>query len=194
MFVGDQHHSNICRVALEKVKGRLQGVSIPFREGFNSGIVPMIQSPDGSFFVGGTNRGWGSVGPKAFSLERLVWTGKVPFELFDMKVKPDGFDLAFTGKVDPTIAGDPKSYDMTTFSYIYRADYGSPEVDQTTPTIKSATVGPDGKSVRLVVDGLKVGSIHQLDLAKLRPAAGTPEAGTPPLHPVVYYTLWNLPE
>ncbi|CAA9394471.1 MAG: probable large, multifunctional secreted protein, partial [uncultured Phycisphaerae bacterium] len=107
LFVGDQHHSNITRCVLEKVNGRLQGVAIPFASGFASGIVPMLQSPkDGSLFVGGTNRGWGSVGPKPFALERVVWTGKVPFELYDMKVAPDGFTLTFTEPVDKATAGD----------------------------------------------------------------------------------------
>jgi hypothetical protein len=189
LFIGDQHHSNIVRGVMEKVNGRYQGVIIPLRYGFSSGIVPMIQAPDGSVFVGGTNRGWGAVGPKEFALERMVWTGKTPFEMYDMKVQPDGFVITFTEPVDKATAGDVKNYDLKTFSYIYQADYGSPEVDQTTPTVKSATVADDGKSVRLVVDGLKIGSIHELHVPKLRSAQGD----KPVVHPVAYYTLWNIP-
>jgi hypothetical protein len=198
LFVGDQHHSNVTRVVLEKVNGRSQGVAIPFRSGFGSGIVPMTQAPDGSFLVGGTNRGWGSLGPKEFALERLIWTGKAPFEIYDMKVQPDGFVLTFTQPVDKATAGDVKNYDLKTYAYIYQAEYGSPEVDQTTPTVKSATVGEDGKSVRLVVDGLQIGHVHELHADNLRSAggegAGGAEGGKPLLHPVAYYTLWNLPE
>ena len=126
-------------------EGTLPGRCFPFREGFASGIVPMIQAPDGSFFVGGTNRGWGSVGPKPFALERLVWTGKVPFEMYNVKLAHDGFDITFTEPVDKAAAGTVASYKMNTFRYIYRSEYGSPEVDPTTPTIKSATVSDDGK-------------------------------------------------
>ena len=43
---------------------------------------------------------------------------------------------------------------MKTYTYIYRADYGSPEVDETTPTITKVEVGKDGKSVRLYVGRL----------------------------------------
>ncbi len=135
LFVGDQTHSTVMRVFLEKVNGRYQGACFPFRSGFGSGNVPMRFAPDGSLIVGGTNRGWGSRGPKPFALERLVWTGKTPFEIHEMHAKPDGFELTFTQPVDPKTAGDPKSYSMKTFTYIYRAEYGSPEVDQTTPTI-----------------------------------------------------------
>ena len=88
----------------------------------------------------------GRRGPKEFSLERLVWTGKTPFEMYDMKLSPDGFDVTFTEPVDKATAGDAANYKLTTFRYIYRADYGSPEVDPTTATIKQAKAAPDGKS------------------------------------------------
>jgi hypothetical protein len=189
MFVGDQHHSNITRVVLDKVNGRYNSVAIPFRKGFASGVVPMMQVPDGSFFVGGTNRGWGSVGPKEFALERLAWTGKTPFEIFDMKVTPDGFELSFTEPVDRALAEDTKNYDLKTYTYIYRAEYGSPVVDETKATAKSAKVSEDGKRVRLVVDGLEIGHIHELHVDNLRSA----RTNTALLHPVAYYTLWNIP-
>ena len=38
---------------------------------------------------------------KPYSLERLVWTGKMPFEIHEMRAKPDGFELTFTKPVDP---------------------------------------------------------------------------------------------
>src|ERR1043166_778119 len=60
LFVGDQTHSTVMRVSLEKVNGRYQGVCFPFRQGFGSGNVPLCFAQDGSLFVGGTRRGWGS--------------------------------------------------------------------------------------------------------------------------------------
>ncbi len=188
LFVGDQTYSTVMRVSLEKVNGRYQGACYPFRQGFGSGNVPVRFGKDGSLFVGGTSRGWGSRGTKPFAVERLVWTGKVPFEVREMKAKPDGFELTFTKPVDPATAGDVKSYLMKTFTYIYRADYGSPEVDATTPKITKVQVGQDNKSVRLWVDGLQEGHIHDLALAGVRSAEGRPL-----LHPQAYYTLNYLP-
>ena len=189
LFVGDQHHSNITRVVLEKVNGRYQGVAVPFRSGFASGVVPVIQAPDGSLLAGGTNRGWGSVGPKEYALERVVWTGKTPFELLDMKIRPDGFELRFTQPLDRATAADVKSYSMQTFTYIYQAEYGSPEVDRTKPTIRAAAVTDDGLRVRLTVDGLQIGHIHELRMPGVRAAAGNAAL----LHPIAWYTLWNIP-
>ena len=188
LFVADQSHSNVARLGLEKVKGKYQGWAIPFRRGFGSGIVPMVQAGDGSWFVGGTNRGWGSTGSKPFALERFAWTGKTPFELLDMKLQSDGFELSFTQPVNLKTAVDPNSYDLSTFTYIYQSSYGSPEVDKTEPTIKNITVSPDGLKVKLTIDGLVVGSIHELHMEGVKNAADQ----KPLLHTVVYYTLWNL--
>ena len=86
-------------------------------------------------------------------------------------------------------AGDVESYKLTTYTYIYQATYGSPEVDSTTPTIKSATVAADGKSVRLKIDKLQAGHVHELHLDGVKSATGMPL-----LHPQAYYTLNYLPE
>jgi glucose/arabinose dehydrogenase len=189
LFVGDQTHSTVMRVALEKVNGHYQGACFPFRAGFGSGALSLLMTKDGSMFVGGTNRGWGSRGSQPYSLDRVVWTGKTPFEVLTMHAQPAGFELKFTEKVDPATAGDVKSYKMNTFTYIYQAQYGSPEVDATTPAISKAEVSPDGLSVRLVVDKLQEGHVHELHLDGVRSAAGQPL-----LHPVGYYTLNYIPQ
>ena len=189
LFVGDQAHSTVMRVFLEKVQGHYQGACFPFRQGFGSGSLSLLMTKDGSLFVGGTNRGWGSRGSKPYSLDRLVWTGKAPFEIHEMRAKPDGFELTFTHEVDATTAADSKSYTLETYTYIYQADYGSPEVDRTMPSIKSAVVAADRRSVRLVVEQLQEGHVHELTLPGVRSAQGLPL-----LHPAAYYTLNYLPQ
>jgi glucose/arabinose dehydrogenase len=188
LFVGDQTHSTVMRVYLEKVKGRYQGACFMFRQGFDSGNLALEMAPDGSLFVQGTDRGWGARGGKPFALQRLLWTGRVPFEVREMRARSDGFELTFTEPVDPAIAGSTGSYKMETYTYIYQASYGSPEVDKTTPAITSAEVAKDGLSVRLKVDGLVEGHIHELDLSGVRSATGQPL-----LHKTAYYTLNYLP-
>ena len=188
LFVGDQSASTIMRVDLEQVDGRYQGACFPFREGFGSGCLPVLMTPEGSMFVGGTNRGWGSRGSKPFALERLDWTGKVPFEVLTMRARPDGFALTFTQPVDPRIAGDPKSYSLRTHTYIYQSTYGSPEVDETRPAVERAEVSEDGKTVRLHVSRLVEGHIHELHLDGLRSVDSVPL-----LHKEAYYTMNAIP-
>ena len=189
LFVGDQTHSTVMRVYLEQVKGHYQGACFPFRQGFGSGALSLLMTPEGSLFVGGTNRGWGSRGSQPYSLDRLVWTGKTPFEVHEMRAKPDGFELTFTEPVDPATAANPQSYKLSTYTYIYQSVYGSPEVDGTTPTITKAAVAADGKSVRLTVDKVQEGHVHELHLDGIKSAQGQPL-----LHPTAYYTLNYIPD
>ena len=184
LFVLDQNFSNVLRVHLEKVNGVYQGACFHFLKGFKSGNLVARMSPDGALFVGGTSRGWGSVGPESFALERVDWTGDVPFEVLKMSLTKDGFDLIFTQPVDSKTAGDLASYSLKTHDYLYRARYGSPEVDQTTGTVVSAKVGSDNKSVSLKIDGLKKGHVHTLKMLGVRS-----HEGLPLLHPEGYYTL-----
>ena len=88
------------------------------------------------------------------------------------------------------MGGDVKSYAMETFTYIFQAEYGSPEVDRTRPTIRQASVSGDSLRVRLRVDGVQAGHIHEVKLPGVRAAAGK----APLLHPVAWYTLRNVPK
>lgn len=188
LFVGDQSESTIMRCFLEKVDGHYQGACFPFREGIGSGTLSMLITDNGSLFVGGTNRGWASRGPKAGSLERVGWTGKVPFEIHEMRARPDGFELTFTQPVDEATAKETDSYQLESYGYIYQATYGSPVVDQSHPTITSATVSQDRKRVHLKIEGLKPGNVHELIASGLRS-----EKGMPLLHKEAYYTLNRIP-
>ncbi|HYT87983.1 MAG TPA: hypothetical protein VEL76_04630 [Gemmataceae bacterium] len=188
VFVGDQANSIVSRVFLEKVEGEYQGACFPFRQGFQCGVLRMCWGKDGSMFAGQTNRGWGSAGGKPYGLQRLVWSGKVPFEIHEMRARPDGFELTFTEPVDPATAGDVKSYAMKCWTYYHHSTYGCKDVDPHALTIKSATVGEGGKSVRLVVDGLRATYVQELRLPGMRSRDGRPL-----LHPDAYYTLNRIP-
>jgi hypothetical protein len=189
LLVGDQSHSTVMRVTLEKVNGHYQGACYMLRNGFASGNLALELEADGSLMVYGTDRGWGARGGKPFALQRLVWTGVMPFEVREMRARPDGFELEFTEPVDPATAGNPGSYTMETYTYIYQSDYGSPEVDRTKPVIRSAVVSSDERRVHLIVDGLVEGHVCELHLPGVRSAQGQPV-----LHDAAYYTLNFVPK
>ena len=188
LFVGDQSHSTVMRMFLEKVNDRYQGACFPFRQGFDSGNLALEFADDASLFVYGTDRGWGARGGKPFALQRLIWTGRTPFEIHEMRVKPDGFEFTFTEPVDPQTAGNPASYTVKTYTHIFQSSYGSPKVDETTPAIKSVTVAPDHRSARLVIESLVEGSVHEFHLPGV-----TSEKGAALLHDAAYYTLNQIP-
>ncbi len=189
LYVGEQTHSQVQRVCLEKVKGLYQGAVFHFLEGFEAGIIPLRYDNDtGVMFAGGSNRGWASRGSKPFTFERVKWTGKTPFEILTMTANSDGFTLNFTAPVDPASAGNPASYAMNAFTYIFQSDYGSPEVDQATPKVTAAEVSPDRKSVHLKIDGLVRGHVHHLTANAVK--SGT---GDSLWHPEAWYTLNEIP-
>jgi hypothetical protein len=195
VFVTDQSHSVLMRCSLETIDGIMQGACFPFREGFGSGSLAVQFAPDGSLYVGGTNRGWGSRGGGDYALERLVFTGKLPFEIRAMKATPDGFELEFTSPVDKATAADVKSYAARGFTYIYQADYGSPVVDEAPCEIVRATPSADGLKVRLEMTNLREGVIHELKCPGVRSAAsGAIPAGLPLLHDTGWYTLNRRPK
>lgn len=189
LFVGDQGQSKIMRVYLEKIKGVYQGVAFPFREGFSSGILRLNWGSDGSIIAGMTSRGWGSTGPDKFGLQRLTWNGKIPFEMKTVKAQPDGFEIEFTQPVDVKKARDVNSYDLTSFTYKYGHNYGSPVINQGNCPIRAIEVSQDKLKVRLVVDSLKPGYIHEIKAPGIRSVDNYSL-----LHDYGYYTLNNIPE
>ncbi|HUR60671.1 MAG TPA: hypothetical protein VM029_23320, partial [Opitutaceae bacterium] len=148
-FISDQGQSKIMRMTLEKVKGVWQGASYAFREGFDAGIVRISHGDDGVMFVGETARGWGSVGPKQQGIERLNWTGETPFEIKEVRARPDGFELTFTQPVDRATAEKPESYGVSGFTYYYHRAYGSAPMNRMACPVRKVIVAPDGLSVRL---------------------------------------------
>ncbi len=189
LFIGEFTLAGVNRVFLEKVDGEYQGACFPFRQGFASAVLRLSQGEDGSVFAGLTNRGWSSLGTASYGLQRLVWTGKTPFEIQEMRARPDGFELVFTKPVDPTSAAKIESYALSSYTYEYHATYGSDEIQTQSLAIQSATVSEDGKSVRLKVTGLRPLFVHELVARGVRSADG--EAL---LHPDAYYTLNRIPK
>jgi glucose/arabinose dehydrogenase len=187
LFVTDQHHSSLMRVSLEKIEGHWQGACYPFREGFQCGALRVAWGSDGSLFVGETNRGWGSRGTKTEGLERLVWKGRVPFEVRSMLSTPTGFRLEFTEPVEPTSAAQTSSYVMSSYTYLLHSPYGSPEVLMEELEITKAVPSTDRLSVELTVTGLREGFVHELHSEGVRSAAGDPL-----LHAEAFYTLIHI--
>ncbi|MCU0352740.1 MAG: hypothetical protein MUD08_03225, partial [Cytophagales bacterium] len=189
VFVGDQGQSKIMRVFLEKVNGQYQGAAWDFRSGFQSGVLRMAFGKDGSLFVGETNRGWGSAGDANQGLQRLVWNGKLPFEMKAVRAMPDGFEVEFTMPVDKASAEDLASYQVRSFTYKYYPVYGSPTINEERCTVRGVQVSDDGMKVRVAVDNLREYYVHELLLDGVRARDNSWSL----VHPTVYYTLNNIP-
>ena len=162
LFVGDQGQSKIMRVALEKVNGVYQGAVFPFREGFMSGVFRQVWGKDGSMYVGQTSRGWGATGRAQYGLQRLVWTGKVPFEPHHVSARPDGFEVYFTAPVDRASAENPASWAVNSFIYKYHHIYGSP-TDQSGRSRRARRRRLEGWDERAHRRGFAAAGLHPRD-------------------------------
>ena len=189
LFVGDYSLSVVMRATTEQVNGVWQGACYPFREGLSTGILNVQFTPGGSLLCGGTNRGWPVRGIKPFALERIDWTGEVPFEIERIEITPTGFEVTFTLPLDEVTGSAPSSYRLETFTHIYHAGYGGPEVDESTPGVQSVVLSENGLHATLVLDRLQRGHVHEFDLAPLRSRGGAPL-----VHSRAYYTVNEVPD
>jgi len=190
LFVADQGQSKIMRIFLEKVKGKMQGAAFQFRKGFRSGIIRSSWGIDGSMYIGMSDRGWNALGSEPDGLQRLVWTGRIPFEVKAIRAKSDGFELEFTKPVDLSSARSAESYNLSSFDYLYRKEYGSPLMDQKEEPVKGIIVSKDGLKVRLVLkEELRSGYIYEISTPGIISSENQSI-----LHPEAFYSLNQIPE
>lgn len=188
LFVGEFVLSGVNRVFLEKIGGEYQGACFPFMKGLQSAVLSVQFLPDGSLVTGQTNRGWNSYGTKGFGLQRLTWTGKVPLEVLKLEAIPDGFRFTFTKSINPKSFGEESVIRAQSYTYIYTAKYGSPEVDPQPVTIVDRKLSQDGRTLELHCEGLRAGFVHEFELPAL-----VAQDGSPLWHRDAYYSLIRLP-
>ena len=170
LFVGEMNSERIIRVMLEKIDGELQGACIPFIDGsgLRKGNNRLAFAPDGSLWVGQTTHGW----PGDDGIQRIVFTGKKPMDVYSMNLTTEGFDLTFTQPVDDSTALNPDNYKFQRYYYEYRAKYGSPKMDAQTVEVKNIKIFPDHKKLSLTLDSLKTGYIYQLNFSNIKATSG----------------------
>ena len=162
MLVGEFQNASVVRVALEKVNGQWQGAVLPFVKGFASGVNRLAYGPDSRLYVGGLRFGhWTSIAPQPHSLDRVTFTGRVPFEFKTVSARTNGFEVTFTQPVDEKLAGDAENWDAQQYTYAYDGKHNAPEKDRdekiSGPPVRvlKAEVAADKLTVRLTLEGLK---------------------------------------
>lgn len=191
LLVGEMNHERIVRVMLERVGGELQGACIPFIDGngLRMGNNRLAFARDGSLWVGQTDHGWAG----AEGIQRIVFTGNTPMDIYKMSLTTTGFDLTFTLPVDQDVAANPANYTFTRYYYdYYKKDATEPvdksiQIDLQTVPVQDIKVSSDGKKVSLALGDLKPGYIYELKLKNI-----LSETGRPLANDLLCYTLNNL--
>lgn len=188
LIVAELTNSQLMRVQLETVKGRQQGTCFVFRRGFSSGVERITFGPDHKLYIAQTTGGWGAVGPKLFALERVSFTGKVPFEMKSVHLLKDGFEIEFTKPIAPA-QEKPIAASLEQFHYHYWATYGSPEIDRKALKTSDITVSPDGTKLTFKAAEMIKDRICEIRLRNI-----VSKDGDPLLHPDAWYTLNEFPD
>ncbi|MCX6853380.1 MAG: hypothetical protein NTV80_00580 [Verrucomicrobia bacterium] len=185
MFVGEFVLSGINRVFMEKIDGEYQGACFPFVNGLQSATLTLNFLTDGSMIVGQSNRGWNSYGNRAYGLQRLVPTGKVPLEVMKMEALKGGFKFTFTQPIKPTDWSKTKAQNYT---YLLTSKYGSPEVDPKPLQLTDWNLSADGLSLTVKCSNLRAGYVHEFELPEI-----TGQNNQKLWHRLCAYTLNRIP-
>jgi hypothetical protein len=192
LFIGEMNRDRILRVMLEKVGGEFQGACIPFMDGhgLRTGNNRLAFAPDGSLWVGQISfGGW----PGESGIQKIVFSGNTPMDVYTMSLTSNGFDLTFTQTVDATTVTNQANYKMRSYRYEYKKkdieegiDVAN-QVDVNDVRINQIKLSQDGKKVSLIIDNLKPGFIYELILGDIKGSKGQPLANK-----LICYTLNKL--
>jgi hypothetical protein len=167
MIFGDVFHGDILRTFVEKVNGEWQGAAFTFMtqqktggQGVHFGIHQFLYTPSGSLLVAGIGGGnacntggsdnwsWQST---CRGLDLLTPTDTAPFDILAIRSVKDGFDIEFSQPA-AAAAGLASNWTLKTSIYTPIHKYGGdlvPEDNNVSLTVASASLGADGKHVRL---------------------------------------------
>lgn len=166
MLLPDNNGQRITRIMLEKVNGEYQGACATFLDGggLRSGNHRIRFSPDGKqIYVGQTVRGWGR---PSEGLQRITPLSQTPpFDVQTMKIRHDGFTVAFTRPPQGGTDG------ITVKSYTYRDNWNYGGNKQDIREHKTG-VALDGAMLRLVVSDFTPGRVYDLTLPAMKSADG----------------------
>jgi azurin len=105
-----------------------------------------------------------------------------------VSAKPDGFEIEFTQPVDTLTAKNPNHYDVNGFTYHYHHQYGSEVIQLEKCALQGIIISPDRLKVRLVMDNLREGFVHEVKLNGI-----VSQGNVNLLHNTAYYTLNSIP-
>lgn len=191
LLVGDITLGGINRVSLEKIHGVWQGGVYRFTQGLEGGVNRLAWGPGGSLYVGciGASGNWSWQGTRT-GLQRLVPKSGAPvtFEIRNVRVTAQGFEIAYTRPVPASFLGNPANFTVKQWRYTPTADYGGPKIDEETLATAQAVPSADRMSVSLGIPGLKRGRVVYL---KADPVS---DDGSAILSTEAWYTLNEIPQ
>lgn len=181
-IIGEMNNARILRLLIEEVDGVSQGATVALlqSQSIKNGLHRFAFAGD-TLWLGRTHLSWAG----GEGLAALTPTGRVPFDVRDIRITPRGFRLQFTA---PVAAAAPDAWPVQRYGYHYHATYGSPQVDLVKLTPSRVTPAADGLSVELDFAEMKLDQVMEFDLSKL-----VSTGGEKILNPKLAYTVRRIP-
>lgn len=191
MLIGEMNVPKILRILPEKVDGVWEGATVAFIDSptIKKGLHRFAFIGD-TLYAGRIHLSWAG----AEGISTILPIGKAPFDPLDMHVTPHGFRFDFTEPLSAD-AANPALWPVASYTYLYHADYGSPEYDWEMKKSKTkllptkVTISNGGKTAEVEMPEMKLDYIYDFDLIGLKSASGAA-----PLNPRIAYTLRKLPK
>ncbi len=187
MAVAEMTNGLVLRADLEKVRGRYQGAVMHLVRNVGAAIRTRF-APDGTLFLGLTNRGWGGR-PPGHGIARVRWTGRTPLEVAHVRLLQDGFEIAFTEPLAANTGVAAQDVLLRRHHYDWWWEYGSPERDRRILPVDAVTLSADRRKLVLRASQLECGSVATVVLPEL-----VSERGEPLLHREFAYSIHELPD
>jgi glucose/arabinose dehydrogenase len=165
MLIGDMNFKRILRFIKDDVEGTIQGALLPHLESqhMNNGNNRLTWGKDGSLFIGRTKLSWaGNRG-----IQRVIWDGKVDFDVQSVTLTKEGFRLSFTKPVK-----DLSSLKINHYHFTYHQAYGSPRIDETAAVIQNIKLSSDGKVAHISIENMLEGKVYDFFMDKIKSSDG----------------------
>ncbi len=168
LLIGEMNTERIVRVMLEEVNGVRQGATTIFLEGqgLRKGNNRLAIAPDGSLWTGQTDHGW--LGDRG--IQKITATNRVPFDIKNITLEKDGFELEFTKPfVGSHHVGLASLLSVKKYNYHYHAKYGSPRINETEVPIDRLTENnkENATKVKLNLGKLEKGFVYEIRIDSL---------------------------
>jgi len=133
--------------------------------------------------------GW-SWKERQYGLQRLMYNGKVTFEMLAVRAKPKGFEIEFTEPIDAGTQLKPDDFLVQQWWYLPTEKYGGPKLDLEKLNITNINISEDRLRVYLEISDLKKGRIVYFRL----PENLQSNKGQSLWSSEAWYTLNNIPD
>ncbi len=110
--------------------------------------------------------------------------------MLEVRARPDGFDIELTEPGASDVEIEPDAIEIEQWRYAPTAEYGGPKLDLETLEVATTTVSADRRTLRVVVPGLRPGSVVHL---RLDPERVRSDGGDDLWTTEAWYTLTRLP-